>query len=84
MDKCTNEEQVFDLIEKNKAILSEEQVRCAFNILWQFQKQKTSLLKSVEYIRDHPQFLTLYNLTANKMEFMNDDNLVNVLYITQQ
>lgn len=84
MDKCTNEEQVFDLIEKNKAILSEEQVRCAFNILWQFQKQKTSLLKSVDYIRDRPQFLTLYNLTANKMEFMNDDNLVNVLYITQQ
>ncbi|KAM7104543.1 FAST kinase domain-containing protein 1, mitochondrial isoform 1-T5 [Molossus nigricans] len=84
MDKCTNEEEVFDLIEKNKAILSEEQVGCAFNILWQFQKQKTSLLKSVECIRDHPQFLTLYNLTINKMEFMNDDNLVNVLYITQQ
>ncbi|XP_036109908.1 FAST kinase domain-containing protein 1, mitochondrial isoform X3 [Molossus molossus] len=84
MDKCTNEEQVFDLIEKNKAILSEEQVGCAFSILWQFQKQKTSLLKSVECIRDHPQFLTLYNLTINKMEFMNDDNLVNVLYITQQ
>lgn len=84
MDKCTNEEQVFDLIEKNKAILSEEQVGYAFNILWQFQKQKTSLLKSVECIRDHPQFLTLYNLTTNKMEFMNDDNLVNVLYITQQ
>ncbi|XP_066201139.1 FAST kinase domain-containing protein 1, mitochondrial [Saccopteryx leptura] len=84
MDKCTNEEQVFDLIEKNKAILSEEQVGYAFNILWQFQKQKTSLVKSVESIRDYPQFLTLYNLTRNKMEFMNDDNLVNVLYITQQ
>ncbi|KAM8788182.1 FAST kinase domain-containing protein 1, mitochondrial [Rhynchonycteris naso] len=84
MDKCTNEEQVFDLIEKNKAILSEEQVGYAFNILWQFQKQKTSLVKNVESIRDCPQFLTLYNLTRNKVEFMNDDNLVNVLYITQQ
>ncbi|XP_011356247.1 FAST kinase domain-containing protein 1, mitochondrial isoform X2 [Pteropus vampyrus] len=83
MDKCTDEEQVFDLIEKNKAIFSEKQVGYAFNILWQFQKQKTSLFKSVECIRDHPQFLTLYNLTTNKMEFMNDDNLVNVLYITQ-
>lgn len=84
MDKCRDEEQVFDLIEKNKAILSEEQVGCAFNILSQFQKQKTSSLKSIECIRDHPQFLTLYNLTVKKMEFMNDDNLVNVLYITRQ
>lgn len=84
MDKCTDEEQVFDFIEKNKAVLSEKQVGCAFNVLWQFQKQKTSLLKSVECIRDHPQFLTLYNLTTSKMEFMNDDTLVNVLYITQQ
>nr|KAF6494860.1 FAST kinase domains 1 [Rousettus aegyptiacus] len=84
MDQCTDEEQVFNLIEKNKAILSEKQVGYAFNTLWQFQKQKTSLFKSVECIRDHPQFLTLYNLTTKKMEFMNDDNLVNVLYITQQ
>ncbi|XP_045687342.1 FAST kinase domain-containing protein 1, mitochondrial isoform X1 [Phyllostomus hastatus] len=84
MEKCKDEEQVFDLIEKNKAVLSEEQVGCAFNTLWQFQKQKTSLLKNIECIRDHPQFLTLYNLTVNKMEFMNDDNLVNVLYITRQ
>ncbi|XP_045431390.1 FAST kinase domain-containing protein 1, mitochondrial isoform X2 [Pipistrellus kuhlii] len=84
MDKCTNEEQVFDLIEENKAIISEEEVGCAFNILWQFQKQNTGLLKSVEYIKNHPQFLTLYNLTTNKMEFMNDDNLVNVLYCIQQ
>lgn len=84
MDQCTDEEQVFNLIEKNKAILSEKQVGYAFNTLWQFQKQKTSLFKSVECIRDHPQFLTLYNLTTKKMEFMNDDNLVNVLYIIQQ
>ncbi|XP_014401029.1 PREDICTED: FAST kinase domain-containing protein 1 [Myotis brandtii] len=84
MDKCTNEEQLFDLIEENKAIISEEEVGCAFNILWQFQKQKTGLLKSVECIRNHPQFLTLYNLTTNKMELMNDDNLVNVLYQIQQ
>lgn len=84
MDKCTNEEQLFDLIEENKAIISEEEVGCAFNILWHFQKQKTGLLKSAECIRNHPQFLTLYNLTTNKVEFMNDDNLVNVLYHIQQ
>ncbi|XP_057601730.1 FAST kinase domain-containing protein 1, mitochondrial [Hippopotamus amphibius kiboko] len=84
INKCTDEEQIFDLIEKNKAIFSEKQVGCAFSMLWQFQKQKISLLKNVEYIRDHPQFLTLHNLTTTKLEFMNDDTLVNVLYITQQ
>ncbi|XP_012381537.2 FAST kinase domain-containing protein 1, mitochondrial isoform X2 [Dasypus novemcinctus] len=84
MNKCTDEEQVFDLIERNKATLSEKQVGYAFNILWQFQKQKTSLLKNVEYVKDHPQFLSLCNLTRNKVGLMNDDTLVNVLYITQQ
>ncbi|XP_032736287.1 FAST kinase domain-containing protein 1, mitochondrial isoform X1 [Lontra canadensis] len=84
MITCTDEEQVFDLIGKNKAILSEKQVECALNILWQFQKQKTSFLKNAECIRDHPQFLTLHNLATSEMEFMNDDTLVNVLYITQQ
>ncbi|XP_057359921.1 FAST kinase domain-containing protein 1, mitochondrial isoform X4 [Manis pentadactyla] len=84
MSKCTDEEQVFDLIEKNKAILSEKQVGYAFNILWQFRKRKTNLLKYVECIRDHPQFPTLHNLTTSKMKFMNDGTLVNVLYITQR
>ncbi|XP_047628779.1 FAST kinase domain-containing protein 1, mitochondrial isoform X4 [Phacochoerus africanus] len=84
MTKSTGEEQIFDLIEKNKAILTEEQVGCAFSMLWQFQRQKISLLKNVEYIREHPQFLTLQDLATTKMEFMNDTTLVNVLYITQQ
>ncbi|XP_008589069.1 PREDICTED: FAST kinase domain-containing protein 1 [Galeopterus variegatus] len=84
MNKCTDEEQIFDLIERNKATLSEKQVGCAFSILWQFQKQKTSLLKNVKSVRDHPQFPTLHNLTTNKVKLMNDDTLVNVLYITQK
>ncbi|XP_078183567.1 FAST kinase domain-containing protein 1, mitochondrial isoform X4 [Callithrix jacchus] len=84
MNKCTDEEQIFDFIERNKAILSEQQVGCAFNMLWKLQKQKTSLVKNVEYVRDHPQFLTLHNLAMNKYKLMNDDTLVNVLYITQQ
>ncbi|XP_073927150.1 FAST kinase domain-containing protein 1, mitochondrial isoform X2 [Castor canadensis] len=84
INNCTNEEKVFDLIERNKATLSEKQVRCAFNTLWQLQKQKTSLLKNLETVRDHPQFLTLHNLTRNQITSMNDDTLVNVLYITQQ
>ncbi|XP_050606410.1 FAST kinase domain-containing protein 1, mitochondrial isoform X4 [Macaca thibetana thibetana] len=84
MNKCTDEEQIFDFIERNKAILSEKQVGCAFDMLWKLQKQKTSLLKNVEDVRDHPQFLTLHNLATNKFKLMNDDTLVNVLHITQQ
>ncbi|XP_012860403.1 FAST kinase domain-containing protein 1, mitochondrial [Echinops telfairi] len=84
MNKCTDEEQIFDLIERNKATLSEKQVGCAFNILWEFQKQKTSVLKSVAYVKDHSQFLTLRNVTTDKVELMTDDSLVNVLYIMQQ
>ncbi|XP_073865503.1 FAST kinase domain-containing protein 1, mitochondrial isoform X5 [Macaca fascicularis] len=84
MNKCTDEEQIFDFIERNKAILSEKQVGCAFDMLWKLQKQKTSLLKNFEDVRDHPQFLTLHNLATNKFKLMNDDTLVNVLHITQQ
>ncbi|KAM6178112.1 FAST kinase domain-containing protein 1, mitochondrial [Rhynchocyon petersi] len=84
MNNCTNEEQIFDLIERNKAILSEKQVGYAFTRLWEFQKQNTNFLKNVEFVKHHPQFLTLHNLTANKIELMNDDTLVNVLYIMQQ
>ncbi|XP_041629648.1 FAST kinase domain-containing protein 1, mitochondrial isoform X2 [Vulpes lagopus] len=84
MIKCTDEEQAFDLIKKNKATFSEKQVECAFNILWQFQQQRTSFLKNVDCIRDYPHFLTLHNLATSQIEFMDDDTLVNVLYFIQQ
>lgn len=84
MQNCTDEEQVFDLIERNTATLSEQQVGCAFNVLWQFQKQKTSLEKNVECVRNHPQFLTLCNVTTNHIQAMSDDTLVNVLYSVKQ
>ncbi|XP_025849877.1 FAST kinase domain-containing protein 1, mitochondrial isoform X2 [Vulpes vulpes] len=84
MIKCTDEEQAFELIKKNKATFSEKQVECAFNILWQFQQQRTSFLKNVDCIRDYPHFLTLHNLATSQIEFMDDDTLVNVLYFIQQ
>ncbi|OWK00164.1 FASTKD1 [Cervus elaphus hippelaphus] len=84
MNNCTDEEQIFGLIEKNKSLLSEKQVGCALSMLWQFQKQKTSSVKNVDCIRNHPQFLTLRNLATTKMGFMSDSTLVNVLYIIQQ
>ncbi|XP_069877497.1 FAST kinase domain-containing protein 1, mitochondrial isoform X1 [Dipodomys merriami] len=84
MNNCTDEEQVFDLIERNKATLTEEQVGCAFSTLWRFQKQKINLLRNAESVRDHPKFLTLHNLATSKIKLMNDSTLVNVLYIIQQ
>ncbi|KFO22482.1 FAST kinase domain-containing protein 1 [Fukomys damarensis] len=84
MSKCMDKEEIFDLIERNKATLSEKQVGHAFNVLWRLQRQKTSSIKNVEYVRDHPQFPTLYNLTTNKIESMSDDTLVDVLYIAQR
>lgn len=57
MNKCTDEEQIFDFIERNKAILSETQVGCAFDMLWKLQKQKTSLLKNVEDVETILNFL---------------------------
>jgi hypothetical protein len=84
MQKCTNEEQVFDLIETNTATLSEQQVGCAFNVLWQFQKQKTVLEKNVDHVRNHPQFLTLCSITTNHIPAMSDATLVDVLYSIKQ
>ncbi|KAM6174489.1 FAST kinase domain-containing protein 1, mitochondrial [Erethizon dorsatum] len=84
MNKCTDEEKIFDLIERNKAMLSAEQVGHAFNVLWRLQRQKASSLQNVECVRDHPQFPTLYNLATNKIESMTDDTLVNVLHIAQR
>ncbi|KAM5279747.1 FAST kinase domain-containing protein 1, mitochondrial [Ctenodactylus gundi] len=84
MSKCTDEEQLFDLIERNKATLSEEQVGYAFSVLWRLHQQKTSSFQNSGCVRDHPKFPTLYNLTTNKIELMSDSTLVNVLHITQR
>lgn len=84
MQNCTDEEQVFDLIKRSPAILSEPQVGCVFNMLWQFQKQKTNLEKNIEFVRNHPQFLTLCNATANHIQAMGDDTLVGALYSIKQ
>lgn len=84
MQNCTEEEQVFDLLERNAAMLSEQQVGCAFDVLWQFQKQKTNLKRNVECVRNHPQFFTLCNVATNHIQAMSDHTLVKVLYIVKQ
>lgn len=84
MNNCTDEEQVFDLVEKNKGTLSEKQVGCTFNALQQIRMQKISLIRDGAPVRDHPQFLRLCKTAANHIKTMNDDTLVNVLYIIRQ
>ncbi|XP_044522454.1 FAST kinase domain-containing protein 1, mitochondrial [Gracilinanus agilis] len=81
ISKCVNEEQVFDIVGNNKAKFSEKHVGYAYKTLWQFQKEKFDLMRSVPFVRDHPQFHTLRILAKDKIELMDDDTLVNVLYI---
>ncbi|XP_005393316.1 PREDICTED: FAST kinase domain-containing protein 1 isoform X2 [Chinchilla lanigera] len=81
MNECTDEKEIFDVIDRNKATLSAKQVGHAFNVLWRLQRQKKSSLQNAECVRDHPQFPTLYNLTTHKIESMTDATLVNVLHI---
>nr|XP_056717361.1 FAST kinase domain-containing protein 1, mitochondrial [Euleptes europaea] len=80
LNKCTNEDQVFDLVGKSKTKLSEKHVATAVDILWQFQKKKPEALKKIDYVRDHPHFLILRILAENKIESMNNEALVNMLY----
>lgn len=77
---CSVEEQVFDVVGKNKAKLTVKHVSCAVGMLWQFQKEKPQLLRTVEVLKSHPQFLTLRVLAENKIAHMDDIVLVDMLY----
>uniref|UniRef100_A0A8C3XJJ8 FAST kinase domains 1 n=1 Tax=Chelydra serpentina TaxID=8475 RepID=A0A8C3XJJ8_CHESE len=80
LNSCTTEDQVFDLVGKNKVKLSEKHVGSAISLLWKFQKEKSHLLRSIDNIKNHSQFLTLRILAENKIEFMDNDLLVDTLY----
>lgn len=77
---CSLEDQVFDVVGKNKAKLTVEHVSCAVKMLWQFQKERPELLRTIDLIRSHPQFLTLRVLAENKISLMDDLMLVDMLY----
>ncbi|XP_026876898.2 FAST kinase domain-containing protein 1, mitochondrial isoform X1 [Electrophorus electricus] len=77
---CTAEDQVFDVVGKNKAKLSVKHVNCAVHLLWQFQKNRPQMLRTVELTRSHPQFLTLCVLAENKISLMDDTTVVEMLY----
>lgn len=77
---CSAEDQVFEVVGKNKAKLAVHHVSQAVGMLWQFQKEKPQILRTVELIKSHPQFLTLQVLAENKIAHMDDLMLVDILY----
>ncbi|NXW58893.1 FAKD1 protein, partial [Eurystomus gularis] len=80
INSCTHEDEVFSLVGRNKARLSEKHVGLALNMLWQLQKKRPLLLRTNDYIRSHSQFLALCILAENKVEHMEDEVIVDTLY----
>ncbi|XP_041806935.1 FAST kinase domain-containing protein 1, mitochondrial [Chelmon rostratus] len=78
---CSAEDQLFDVVGKNKAKLTVNHVSWAVGMLWQFQREKPQILRTIELIKNHPQFLTLRVLAENKIALMDDFMLVDMLYI---
>ncbi|NXI89642.1 FAKD1 protein, partial [Psophia crepitans] len=80
INSCTHEDEVFSLVGRNKARLSEKHVGIALNMLWHLQKKRPLLLRTSDYIRNHSQFLMLCILAENKVEHMEDEAVVDTLY----
>ncbi|NWR92099.1 FAKD1 protein, partial [Furnarius figulus] len=80
ISSCTHEDEVFSLVERNGARLSEKHVGIAFTMLWQLQKKRPFLLRTTDYVRRHSQFFTLCILAENKVEHMEDEAIVDTLY----
>ncbi|NXJ79871.1 FAKD1 protein, partial [Trogon melanurus] len=80
INSCTHEDEVFSLVGRNTARLSEKHVGIALNVLWQLQKKRPLLLRTSDYVRSHSQFLTLCILAENKVEHMEDEVVVDTLY----
>lgn len=80
INNCTHEDELFSLVGKNEARLSEKHVGIALNVLWQLQKKKPLLLRTSDYVRNHSQFLTLCFLAENKVEHMDNEAIVDALY----
>ncbi|XP_075685524.1 FAST kinase domain-containing protein 1, mitochondrial-like [Rhinoderma darwinii] len=78
LKKCTTEYQVFQLLGMNRSALTVHHVSCAVNLLWHFQEGKPE--KYFGQIRDHPEFILLCTLAQNKIDLLDDKELVEVLY----
>ncbi|XP_074685150.1 FAST kinase domain-containing protein 1, mitochondrial isoform X2 [Strix aluco] len=80
INSCTHEDEVFSLVGRNKARLSEKHVGIALNLLWQLQKKRPLLLRTNDYVRNHSQFLTLCILAEKTVEHIEDETIVDILY----
>ncbi|XP_038645371.1 FAST kinase domain-containing protein 1, mitochondrial isoform X2 [Scyliorhinus canicula] len=80
LGSCSTEDKIFDVVGKNKAKLSVKHVGHAINLLWQFQKERPQMLRTIDFIRKHPQFMVLRVLAENKIDLMDDETLVDMLY----
>ncbi|KAM3852343.1 FAST kinase domain-containing protein 1, mitochondrial isoform 2-T3 [Vipera latastei] len=80
LNNFTDEHQVFSLVSKNRARLSEKHVRSAIKKLMQVQRKRPRYSETMDYIRSHSQFFVLRILAENKIECMDNESLVDVLY----
>lgn len=81
LQTCSAEDQVFDVVGRNKAKLSASHVSYAIGQLWKFQRERPHMLRTIEQVRNHPQFLTLQVLAENKISLMDDASVVDMLYV---
>ncbi|KAM6461494.1 FAST kinase domain-containing protein 1, mitochondrial isoform 1-T2 [Liasis olivaceus] len=79
LNNFTDEHQVFSLVSKNRARLSEKHVRSAIKKLVQVQKKRPWSSETMDYIKSHSQFFVLRILAENKIECMDNEALVDVL-----
>uniref|UniRef100_A0A8D2LV35 FAST kinase domains 1 n=1 Tax=Varanus komodoensis TaxID=61221 RepID=A0A8D2LV35_VARKO len=80
LSNCTHEDEVFDLVGKNKTKLSEKHVGSAIDILWQFQEKKHNFPRNSDYVKNHSHFIMLNNLAENKISYMDNEALIHMLY----
>ncbi|XP_063174288.1 FAST kinase domain-containing protein 1, mitochondrial [Candoia aspera] len=79
LNNFTDEHQVFSLVAKNRARLSEKHVKSAIKKLVQVQKKRPWSSETLDHIRSHSQFFVLRILAENKIECMDNEALVDVL-----
>ncbi|CAJ1079353.1 FAST kinase domain-containing protein 1%2C mitochondrial [Xyrichtys novacula] len=77
---CKAEDEVFDVVSKNKAKLTVDHINQAMKHLWNFETPKPQPVRNLELTKKHPQFLTLRVLAENKIYYMDSAMLVDMLY----
>lgn len=77
---CSVNDQVFDIVGKNKTKLTVAHVSLAVTMLWRFQKDRPEFMRNLDATKSHPQFLTLRVLAENKIALMDNSMLVDTLY----